>query len=441
MKIKKTIEVYFKEILSFRSKIMPLFLIAKDGTLCAHSILIIISGQLSFMKNSTATVTATAQNKKLFGLDHLRAIAIMMVLFYHYRMFQHPHWLDESIGFGWTGVDLFFVLSGYLISSPLFVNIAAQKQISLPDFFIKRFFRIIPAYLALLIIYFLIPAFREKEALPPLWKFLTFTQNFHFDIKNFGTFSHVWSLCVEEHFYLFFPLVLVALIHFKAVKKGAPVLLAVFIFGFLARLYSWYILISPEAGQSTFGITWYKYMYYPTYNRLDGLLAGIAIAALFAFRPAVKERITKHGNIILLMGILVLTSAVYFCADQKSFHASIFGYPLISAGYGLLVIAAISPSCILYRFNSRTTAFIAKVSFVLYLSHKGVIHLVQPLLIKTGLAPKGTVMFAACLAAAMLGALLLNKIIEAPSLRLRQRILERRKKKRFNQPAMQESGI
>jgi peptidoglycan/LPS O-acetylase OafA/YrhL len=392
------------------------------------------------MTNSTATPAAATQNKKLPGLDHLRTLAIMMVLFYHYRMFQHPQWLNESIGFGWTGVDLFFVLSGYLISSPLFANIAAGKQISLPEFFIKRFFRIIPAYLAVLIIYFLIPAFREKEALPPLWKFLTFTQNFHFDIKNFGTFSHVWSLCVEEHFYLFFPLVLFMLIYFKAVKKGALVLLAVLIGGFLVRLYSWYVLISPDAGLPTFGITWYRYMYYPTYNRLDGLLAGIAIAALFAFKPAVKEKITRYGNTTLLLGILVLTGAVYFCADQKSFHASIFGYPLISAGYGLLVIAAVSPSGILYRFNSRATAFIAKVSFALYLSHKGVIHLVQPLLIKAGLPPKGTVMFAACLAAATLGALLLNKAVEAPFLQFRQRILEKRRTKQLNQPALQESG-
>ncbi|CAL1518010.1 acyltransferase [Chitinophaga sp. MM2321] len=381
------------------------------------------------MTYPTATVTTTAQNKKLYGLDHLRALAIIMVLFYHYRMFPHPHWLDNIMGFGWTGVDLFFVLSGYLISSQLFVNIAAGKEISLPEFFIKRFFRIIPAYLLLLAIYFLIPAFREREALPPLWKFLTFTQNFNFDIKNFGTFSHVWSLCVEEHFYLLFPLVLILLLHFKTMKKGGLILLAVLLFGFVVRLYSWHFLIAPEAGQNNFGITWYRYMYYPTYNRLDGLLAGVAIAALFAFRPAVKERLTKHGNIILLAGLIVLTGAWFLCKAQQSFHASISGYPLVAAGYGLLVMAAVSPSCVLYRYNSRVTALIARLSFVLYLSHKGVIHLVHPLLEKAGIAPKGNLMFLLCLTAGILGALLLNKTVEAPFLRLRQRILERRRKK------------
>ncbi|MRG48326.1 acyltransferase family protein [Chitinophaga sp. SYP-B3965] len=362
---------------------------------------------------------STSQNGKLAGLDHLRALAIIAVLFYHYRMFKHPEWLDKIMGFGWTGVDLFFVLSGYLISSQLFASIAAGKPISLPEFFIKRFFRIIPAYLVVLAIYFLIPAFHEKEALPPLWKFLTFTQNFGFDIKNFGTFSHVWSLCVEEHFYLLFPLVL----FFNPTKRGGLLLLGVLILGFIARLFTWYTLVAPEIGSETFGITWYKHIYYPTYNRLDGLLAGVSIAALFTFRPLVKERITKYGNVILVLGILVLTAAWFLCEDQKTFSASIFGFPLVSAGFGLLVVAALSPNCILYKYNSRFTALIAKLSFGLYLIHKGVIHLIQPLFAEMGFAPKGNLMFLMCLIGAVIAALILNKTVEAPFLRLRSKLL------------------
>ena len=264
------------------------------------------------------------KNGRFAGLDHLRAFAIITVLFYHYRMFKHPDWLNDIMGFGWSGVDLFFVLSGYLIATPLFARMAADRPISLPEFFIKRVFRIIPAYLVVLAIYFLFPGFHEKEALPPLWKFLTFTQNFGFDIKNLGTFSHVWSLCVEEHFYLLFPLVLAAMIYAGAKKRGAQLLLGVLVFGFAARLLSWYLLIVPDMGNATFGITWYKHMYYPTYNRLDGLLAGIAIAALFVFRPGVKEKIAAHGNKVLVLGLLVLTGAWFLCDDQKSFYASIF---------------------------------------------------------------------------------------------------------------------
>src|SRR4051812_25820092 len=114
--------------------------------------------------------------KKIAGLDHLRALAISLVFLFHYRLFAHPAWVDDWCTFGWTGVDLFFVLSGYLISSQIFRSIE-KGSFSLQEFFIKRFFRILPAYWVVLALYFALPAFREWESLPPLWKFLTFTQN------------------------------------------------------------------------------------------------------------------------------------------------------------------------------------------------------------------------------------------------------------------------
>ena len=80
-------------------------------------------------------------NHKLAGLDHLRALAIVMVLLFHYRLFGHPEWLDGFGKFGWTGVDLFFVLSGYLISSQLFSKMAEGKKISFKVFFHPAFFQ------------------------------------------------------------------------------------------------------------------------------------------------------------------------------------------------------------------------------------------------------------------------------------------------------------
>src|ERR1043166_4950156 len=116
------------------------------------------------------------------ALDHLRALAITLVFIYHYRLFPHPEWVDTIGSFGWTGVDLFFVLSGYLIAGQLFSQVHQYGRISLGDFYLKRFFRIIPAYLAVVAVYFSIPTFREVEALAPLWKFLTFTQNLGLDL-------------------------------------------------------------------------------------------------------------------------------------------------------------------------------------------------------------------------------------------------------------------
>jgi peptidoglycan/LPS O-acetylase OafA/YrhL len=371
--------------------------------------------------------TTVWKEKRLSGLDHLRALAIVMVLFYHYRMFQHPEWLDKTIGFGWTGVDLFFVLSGYLISSQLFGQIKAGRRISFPEFFIKRFFRIIPAYAVVLGIYFLIPAFHEREALPPLWRFITFTQNFGFDIKNLGTFSHAWSLCVEEHFYLLLPLVLIALVRYGAERKGVYILLLLFVAGFIVRLAIWHTIIVPAQEQDDFWTIWYRNIYYPTYTRLDGLLMGVGIALLFAFRNSVKHWCDKRGNVLLASGIAVLTGAWFLCEDQESFYASIFGFPVVAMGYGLVVMGAVSASCVLYRYSSSITAFIAKLSFALYLSHKGVIHISQPLLEKTGIAPKGNLMFALCFILSLIGAYILNKAIEEPFLKIREKVLKRRR--------------
>jgi peptidoglycan/LPS O-acetylase OafA/YrhL len=136
-----------------------------------------------------SAIETDSTETKLFGLDHLRALAIILVFFFHYQVaFKHPAWTETIGSFGWVGVDLFFVLSGYLIAAQLFNKVSEGKKISLKEFYIKRFFRIIPAYLLVVAVYFSLPSFREKEALPPLWRFLTFTQNFGLDPKTSALF-------------------------------------------------------------------------------------------------------------------------------------------------------------------------------------------------------------------------------------------------------------
>lgn len=366
-------------------------------------------------------------NHKLIGLDHLRAFAIFYVFLFHYSiMFPSPDWLYSISNFGWTGVDLFFVLSGYLISSQLFAKIDRRQPISFREFFLKRFFRIIPAYLTVLALYFLFPSFRERESPAPLWKYLTFTQNLGLKLRTQGTFSHAWSLCVEEHFYLFLPLILIALVYFKWVKQGAKLLLFFFVAGFCIRLFVWYTYLEPVVGQDGFWARWFTSIYYPTYNRLDGLLAGMSIAAIFQFRPQLKQRLQQYSNYLLLAGIAIVVGAYFLCRNenQVSFGASIFGFPLISLGYGLIVIAAISPKVFLYRVPSKLTFHIASLSYALYLTHKIVVHVSQEQLAKLGMAKESVWMFVLCMLTSILGAWLLNRLIEKPFLKLRDKVLK-----------------
>lgn len=252
--------------------------------------------------------------QKFYGLDSLRSLAILFVFFFHYFILsgRQPAWLPDVAKFGWTGVDLFFVLSGFLISSQLFDQIKKGQYISFKQFFFKRFFRIVPAFLVTVGLYACFPFFREKESLPPLWKFLTFTQNLGLNLKDFGTFSHAWSLCVEEHFYLFLPLILIVLQQTNVLKKTYWLLITLFLFGFAVRVYSFTNLYLPKIEYESAWMYWYKYIYYPTYNRLDGLLVGVSIACIYQFLPQAWSTISKYGNHFFVLSLLTLTGPISY---------------------------------------------------------------------------------------------------------------------------------
>lgn len=360
---------------------------------------------------------------KLYGLDHLRTLAIALIFLFHFgRLFPHPEWTNTISKFGWNGVDLFFVLSGYLIASQLFLRIAQDKGISVKSFFLKRFFRIIPAYLVVVTIYFCFPYVHERESLAPLWKYLTFTQNLGLDLRTQGTFSHAWSLCIEEQFYLIFPLVLLFLVNFKLFKNAAWLLIFLFVFGIAIRYYSYQTFILPNINSDEVWAFWYENIYYPTYCRLDGLLIGISIAALFEFRKSIKDKVKKYGNWLLLLSIVILVAAYFLCMNEQSFQASVFGFPLVSIGYGFMVLSAISPTSILYKLKSNTTTYIASLSYSIYLIHKFIIHITQAVFSSSYIEKESNLMFLICILTTLISAILLNNIIEKPFLRIRDKL-------------------
>ena len=360
---------------------------------------------------------------KLHGLDHLRALAIVMVFIFHYgRLFGHPTWMEAISSFGWTGVDLFFVLSGFLISSQLFQTIVKGDKVSLSQFYIKRFVRIIPTYLLMVGIYFLFPLLREYGTPAPLWKYLTFTQNIGLDLSTQGTFSHAWSLCIEEQFYLLFPLVVLLLLRFKALRKGVVVLPLLFLFGLFIRWYCYQNLVLPFAAADNFFVIWYKWIYYPVWCRLDGLLIGVGLATLSQFKPLLMAKIQNHGYLWLGFSFAVLCASWLLCSNPESFSASVFGFPLVDAGYGFMVLAAISPQCFLYRWKSKVTVMLATLSYAVYLSHKVVIHLMQMQLKHWRFGLDSSLTFLICLVASLSIASAMNWLIEKPILKFRNRL-------------------
>lgn len=370
----------------------------------------------------------TEHSERLYGLDHLRTLAIVLVLLFHYRAFKHPEWIDTIGKFGWTGVDLFFVLSGFLISGQLFQEMNNKGTISLKTFYIKRFFRIIPAYFFTLFLYFTIPFFRERESLPSLWKFVTFTQNYGLDVIDKGTFSHAWSLCIEEQFYLLLPLFLVLVMPSKLFKYFSVLIVLFITASLLMRFVTWNEAIAGIDNNSLeFWRSWYMKIYYPTHTRLDGLGTGVLIGYCMQCSSRFKRIVHQNGNRILLVGIILLGISFWICNEQASKGASVFGFTLVAISYGCIVLSAVSASSFLSRWKSSVTAELAALSYAVYLSHKGIIHMIQVLFERFNLETSDTACLIICLLGCIGGSLFYRFFIEKPCAGIKNRILKVRK--------------
>lgn len=363
---------------------------------------------------------------RLYGLDHLRTLAILLVLLYHYRAFKHPMWIDTIGQFGWTGVDLFFVLSGFLISSQLFKELNKSGDFNLRIFFTKRIFRIMPPYFFTVFLYFCFPFFREREALSSLWKFLTFTQNYGLDVINRGTFSHAWSLCIEEQFYLVLPLLLLLAVKTKMFNYLPFFMVLLILFSIIMRCIAWQSDIESSIGTDDFWRLWYMKIYYPTHTRLDGLAVGVFIGYLLQYSSKFNRTVHNNGNILFIIGVILLSLSFWICREQTSREASVFGFTFVAISYGFIVMSAISKTSFLSRTRLYITTQLAGLSYAIYLSHKGIIHIIQSGLIHFKIDPSGGLSLFLCLLGCIGGGLFYRFIIENPSATLKFRILNRK---------------
>src|ERR1700750_652290 len=245
-------------------------------------------------------------------LDTARAVAIVWVMLFHsYLVGGLGEGFSKLEGSGWMGVDLFFVLSGYLIGAQVLKSRATTGRLEPVAFYRRRFVRILPAFFAVLALYAFWPAWRETPGMQALWQFPSFTFNLLFDRSENNAFSHVWSLCVEEHFYLVFPVLAFALTRKPAVWKFVAVGATVVVGGIALRAWLWVHEIAPvrEAGGNV-GLAYLHYLYYPTWARLDGLVAGVALAACQVHRPAAMAWLRERVNLVLAFGVVLLAGAL-----------------------------------------------------------------------------------------------------------------------------------
>jgi peptidoglycan/LPS O-acetylase OafA/YrhL len=380
--------------------------------------------------SSDMTSAAPARNH---GLDTLRALAITLVFAYHYMAFvsRQPTFGWVSV-VGWVGVDLFFVLSGYLIANQLFECLVRGQQVSLKRFYARRALRTLPVFWVVLAAYFLWPTLMGGKTPPPLWRFLSFTQNYQ--LQPGTAFSHAWSLCIEEQFYLVFPLVLVIGARLRSgVSKGWALLVALMLLGITARAVLWLQYGRESSGQLS---GYHPNIYYATLCRFDEFLPGVAVAMLKNFHANAWARWMQRGQALLAWGgaaVLAMLFCVYnfyeFDGYGYGFFMTAFGYSMVAMAFAVLVAAALSPSSWLHRVRVPGAYQLALWSYSIYLSHKAIAFILQTQSKAAGWSYVTTliVITAACVA----GGALLYRLIEQPFMALRQRWFAGS----FNQPA------
>jgi len=365
--------------------------------------------------------------RHLPGLDLVRATAIAWVVLYHASIYWHVPGDSGVVRFGWMGVDLFFALSGFLIAGQLLRPWARGGTPDYPRFILRRLLRTLPAYLVVLALYFLAPSIRDGTIIQPLWQFLTFTQNLALDPSPRKAFSHAWSLCVEEQFYLMFPLLVAIVANRPSATKVVAIIAAVLLFGMAIRGYLWThdVATGSDGTVVVHEDRFMSLIYYPTWSRLDALLAGVVAALIQTFRPGWWQLLMARANLLVLAGITgIAASSVFFSDLIADLVPTMFGYPLLAFSAATLVAGASAGGSLIGRHAIPGARALATGAYSLYLTHKFAFNTIATFA-QHWPHRLQQYQFVAGLVAAAVAATCLYWAVERPFLKLRDRLSAR----------------
>lgn len=286
------------------------------------------------------------------SLDLLRTYAIVSVVMAHASLaFGGGPWLG-LLQVGGTGVDLFFLLSGWLLGSQLMRELKATGSIRLARFWSRRWMRTLPAYYAVLI-----PTMMQQVLLRGNYdldlSYFWFGQNYFTTLPYFYV---SWSLCVEEHFYLFIAPFLLLLATLG--RRGFAIGLVVVSLPFLSRQLGWY----GEIVQ--------------THVRFDECLAGVALAGVSVFLPNVWDRLCRWAPWIATCGV-ALYSWLVFARWQPGFAIPVDEPTLCILIFGSILLLAVSTQRWQQRLYLPGCSYLARRAYSVYLLHPDALALLR----------------------------------------------------------------
>lgn len=364
----------------------------------------------------------TTQGGRLPALDVLRALAVALVIVRHQPLptyfpalgFKYLYPLQRG---GWTGVDLFFVLSGFLISGLLFREHRRYGSIHLGRFFVRRGLKIYPAFylfLAATLPLQLHWNIHTADVMRGFWHETLFIQNY-----TNGLWEHTWTLAVEEHFYIALPVFLLILtLIFR--KRENPFRVVPIVFGILALLLLW---ARREHRHSSYDL---DYCSIHTHLRIDSLFFGVLLAYYFHYAHDAFIGACRRAWPLLMIGGVALLSPAFFIEREKSRFIYTTGFTLFYLGSGMLLAAAVSLPWRPGRIG-RGIAYIGSHSYSIYLWHIIILKWVMEdlLLPRTEHWPWLGIVFVYYVLSIGAG-ILMSNVLEYPVLRLRDRLVPSR---------------
>jgi len=299
------------------------------------------------------------KDKYIPALDGIRAMAIFFVMLGH-SVQQAPLIDGTVVDRGGLGVDVFFVLSGYLITTILFNEIARNGTVSLKKFYMRRFLRLYPAMVILVIAYLIISPFLLQQTFSTRiltsMAVMTYTMNWvkALSLGGGGLLAHTWSLSIEEQFYLFWPIVLIFMVRFFSMKFCAFVALLISFFSLFWSIYLDFNGASPER----------------IYNGLDTRVHSIMIGCSLALWYLSGIENFRKDRLISIRSIIALAIIFYIMIVGTSPAIRELSHLLLSVSTAALILSILNEEILITKFlGISTLCIIGRISYGIYLWH------------------------------------------------------------------------